>query len=974
MQKRFTLLLVLVLIINVLAISPALPSINTFSNQYEDLQTIVCSYSFEKPTIPNNTDNVDVIKSISIFNLSSQITPGYPTIPVKKISILLPPNHRFKQIQTSSECLSIQLEKPLMINNPHNIAGNDLYPLKTVEVINTFSSHGYSILMIKLYPIQVNFQKNEIVYNENISFTIETEPWNQDHELYRDYAEDKQLISEMIENPSMIPYYSNMIQTNKADETDVKYVVITNSELEPYFNPLITYKNIYLTAKTVNLTYIINDFNGQDLQEKIREFIRYAYSNWHTEFILLGGDVDIIPYRGLHGHAKDHEGTVIHDDNIPADIYYAGLDGSWDSDGDRIFGEDWENSTADEADFLTEVYVGRAPVSSNTEVGTFINKIISFETSEKPKKVQLHQSGINNRNDPDSTVIPESCAQWIPSDYQVNKLYEINQEITLDDWMNCFAQNNLIIQHTGNGQVDQYFIDWPTTILSNIQSLSVLSNDFYPIHTSVACHSGAFDYNDCIAESLILNPYGGASACIFNSRWGFTSSSNAQKYSGEFIEQQFYQTFSGNANNLGKIHQFAKQHFTMDAFIDSAYRWCYYTLNLLGDPETPVLVARQEQYSSSNIIVDDDFNENTNGWNTTNFNSIQNGINAASDWDTIYVKNGNYNERLIIKKTLQILGEDRQKTILNGEKGQGKIQIKADRVRLQGFTIKNDGLYLDLARIEVTESNYVTIADCVINDNIYAIWANEANNLFIINNEFKNNLRSIYSNVKAGSIYVYDNLFVLNKENSYGIYSKANARHIIQNNTFSSELNFYNFSCGIYLNGNSEISSNKINQCSIGIWLTQGNHIISKNMIMKNKHIGIYASSSSTTISYNTVSENGNNWISYDNDFEPGGIIINGTSNMYSNITHNKIFDNNGVGIFIRGLIGLENSISYNDFIDNSLDARYRNSFCYWHHNFWNKQRFIPKVIFGGLETNSPLIIPLFQLDLHPASLLINEF
>ncbi len=79
----------------------------------------------------------------------------------------------------------------------------------------------------------------------------------------------------------------------------------------------------------------------------------------------MGGDDEIIPVRGVYAFVGD---TV--DRNIPCDMYYGALDGSWDNDNDTIFGEGVfsegpENGTAgEEADFFAEVYVGRATVDT----------------------------------------------------------------------------------------------------------------------------------------------------------------------------------------------------------------------------------------------------------------------------------------------------------------------------------------------------------------------------------------------------------------------------------------------------------------------------------------------------------------------------------------------------------------------------------------------------------------------------------
>ena len=55
------------------------------------------------------------------------------------------------------------------------------------------------------------------------------------------------------------------------------------------------------------------------------------------------------------------------EDDIPSDIYYSNLDGNFNYDLDNHFGEcaDRNNlSLVDEADLLSEIYIGRACVDS----------------------------------------------------------------------------------------------------------------------------------------------------------------------------------------------------------------------------------------------------------------------------------------------------------------------------------------------------------------------------------------------------------------------------------------------------------------------------------------------------------------------------------------------------------------------------------------------------------------------------------
>jgi pectin methylesterase-like acyl-CoA thioesterase len=49
-----------------------------------------------------------------------------------------------------------------------------------------------------------------------------------------------------------------------------------------------------------------------------------------------------------------------------------------------------------------------------------------------------------------------------------------------------------------------------------------------------------------------------------------------------------------------------------------------------------------------------------------NYTKIQDAIDNASEGDTIFVHNGIYNENITIIKTINLIGEDKNTTIING--------------------------------------------------------------------------------------------------------------------------------------------------------------------------------------------------------------------------------------------------------------------------------------------------------------------
>ncbi len=84
-----------------------------------------------------------------------------------------------------------------------------------------------------------------------------------------------------------------------------------------------------------------------------------------------------------------------------------------------------------------------------------------------------------------------------------------------------------------------------------------------------------------------------------------------------------------------------------------------------------------------------------------NFTTIQSAIDVAIPGDTIYVFNGTYNENVVVTKTLSLIGEDRENTVVVGDVGETDvIQIVADWVNLTGFTATGSKVGIELDYVE----------------------------------------------------------------------------------------------------------------------------------------------------------------------------------------------------------------------------------------------------------------------------------
>ncbi|MCK5635941.1 MAG: DUF1565 domain-containing protein [Thermoplasmatales archaeon] len=548
-------------------------------------------------------------------------------------------------------------------------------------------------------------------------------------------------------------------QTSFSLNDNYEYVIITNEYLENSdFQRLIQHKSQYLTATIVTTEDILSnpDFevngkygdatnttngnhwipNGKEVtknftrfdetQPRIRNFLRFAYDEWQTKYVLLGGDVQIIPARKLRiNETWWYTGTQLiwTFAHIRSDLYYAALDGTWNDDFDEFFGEASEYSVDDEADFIAELYIGRAPVDDKRDVKTFVDKVISFETSEKPENMLFHQAGLNQINDPDSSVIPENCYLHVPDHYVVYKLYQIHTTIDPDKYARHWQDpDKLIVLQVGSGGSSYYYMERRVAgdVLFTCDDIKKFDNTFLPVHMSISCNSGNFGLDhDCLAENMLLYPNAGPSACIFNSFFGVVSEDDAHKYSGEFIEQQFYEIFQNGTDRLGEIVTKSKYHFLDDAMNDLLYRWCYYTVYLLGDPETPLFDVRNEIPIIDEVFVDDGFNENTQGWGVTHFDNIADGIDAVANSGTVFVYGGNYYENLVINKPVNIIGEDKHLTKIIGDENGDVIKLY-DEVTITGFTIKNSGYSSNAAGIKIYSQMNI-IKDNTITENNYGI-------------------------------------------------------------------------------------------------------------------------------------------------------------------------------------------------------------------------------------------------------------
>jgi parallel beta-helix repeat protein len=165
------------------------------------------------------------------------------------------------------------------------------------------------------------------------------------------------------------------------------------------------------------------------------------------------------------------------------------------------------------------------------------------------------------------------------------------------------------------------------------------------------------------------------------------------------------------------------------------------------------------------IIVPDDYS------------TIQAAINAASDGDTIYVRNGTYYENVVLNKSVALVGENAQDTIINGTNGTA-VTITTDSVNVTGFTITNCecGVSLLYSNSSIVSGNNITNSwegidlyssfgnvlsgNIVTANDVYGIWLNSSsgNNTLSDNDVTANNCDGIELDSSSGNVLSGNNL------------------------------------------------------------------------------------------------------------------------------------------------------------------------------------------------------------------------
>ncbi len=393
--------------------------------------------------------------------------------------------------------------------------------------------------------------------------------------------------------------------TNAAD-----YLIITHQKFRQRVEELAEYRRSQgLAVTVVNVQDIYDEFNyGIKSPLAIQRFLKYAFYNWdrthRLKYVVLFGDANY-DYKTA---------DVVHEDFVPTFFFQTYKFGA--------VATDFPYSLIAGDDYIPDVFVGRIPAATNSEVTSYIAKIKEYEQNPAPgpwRNQSLFISGNDANTYELGNIFPKRkkpafrtqnqriIDMLLPKTYSSFKL-NIVADPNLDYDPN-FGSTTDLIEYFDEGVNFMTFLGhgggaiWADKQLFNLEDVNRLNNKGkYPFIASMTCFTGAFDNpgNPGLAQRLLLAYEKGAIGVFASSGLGWLANDYAMLWN--VMRELFVPgTTIGQAVTMGKIDYFVNAEYVINDTIVPGYNWGHSFLkydmvhqyNLLGDPYLHLIYPEQ---------------------------------------------------------------------------------------------------------------------------------------------------------------------------------------------------------------------------------------------------------------------------------------------------------------------------------------------------------------------------------------------
>ena len=581
-------------------------------------QTIEQTYEFSQPTV----SQIQGYEQIQFTGCMQSARAGQPSLPWQSVSLMLPQgqeavaievelsdfqtmegSHNLYPYQTAltySDPVRKQFEKDETL-----YVSRSVYPAQAHGKLTTHYLNGVGFAFSAFTPVQYVPATGEVRYATKATVRIKTAAAkvDQSRKLWLN-GDNATRAMRLAQNPDMLQTYNSKGRTKGGYDL----LVITKQQYVSSFDEYVSfYQARGLRTKVVEIENILNTMSGQDNPEKLRNYIIQEYEDNGIQMVNLAGDVPDIPFRGLYCYVTSGGGNQ-EDNGIPADLYFAALDGTWNDNGNNRWGEIGED------DLLPEIGIGRMCFSNQTELNNMLHKSMKYQAEPvlgEFRKVIMAGEHLYDNPDSNGSQYLELLigtrddngytTTGIPESYEFTRLYEEEGNWSGSLLRDAINRGTQYVHHDGhaNSFYVAGWLSWDITD-SNFSSVNGVDHNYTFFHTS-GCVCGDFTDN-CILEAMTkISNF--AVATFGNSRYGWFNEGQTEGpaiHLHRETEDAYYNDripYGGMALREAKIMT-APWVNAPGQWEEGALRWNFYDLNMMGDvavspwhdePFTPVV-------------------------------------------------------------------------------------------------------------------------------------------------------------------------------------------------------------------------------------------------------------------------------------------------------------------------------------------------------------------------------------------------
>ena len=564
-------------------------------------QSVEKTYHFDNPKVTE----LRGYQQITFDGCMQTAIAGNPSLPYYSVSLMLPQGTEaesievelsdFQEIDGSFEIFPYQpsrktgdLTSTDFIKNEALYASKNVYPAENHGIVTTQYKNGFGFAFSSFTPVQYIPSEGKVMYAKTANVRVNTKASRTDKsEMLWGTQEVKNSVRRLAQNPEMVENYD----TRGREVTNYDLLIITGSQyVDAYSEYCDYYNNIGLRNRIVTTDEIYGSMTGNDNQDKIRNYIIQEYQDNGIVMAVLGGDVAIIPYRGFYCYVTSGGGDQ-ESNNIPADLYYNGLDGTWNDNGNNRYGEPGED------DLLPEIGISRMSFNNATELANMIHKTLTYQQTPVLGEFQkvilagehLYDNPVSNGSDYLELLIGFHddngySTTGYPVDYDFTKLYEEQGNWSGNLLKQAINAGTSYVHHDGHAN-SNYVAGWYSISNSDFSGANGVDHNYTFFH-SQGCDCGAFD-ESCILEKMVTMQ-NFAVAVIGNSRYGWFNEGQTEgpgaHLEREMTDAQWYDRIGwlSCAHSDGKCMT-APWVTAPGQWEEGALRWNFYDMNILGD-------------------------------------------------------------------------------------------------------------------------------------------------------------------------------------------------------------------------------------------------------------------------------------------------------------------------------------------------------------------------------------------------------